>query len=61
MIVICWYIGEIDEIKKIGKIIIGNCLFSVILYILASILALSTIFYLSPPKYTIILLLLPNI
>jgi hypothetical protein len=50
MIAIYWYIGEIDKLKVMQKKIIGNCLFSVILSILAPIFVLSTLFYLSPPK-----------
>jgi hypothetical protein len=41
-------------IKSLAKIIIGNCLFSVILFILAPIFALSTVFYLFPPPNTLL-------
>jgi hypothetical protein len=44
MIVTCCYIGDIDKLTILQKTIIGNCLFSVILSILAPILALSTVF-----------------
>ena len=53
MIVIYWYIGKIDKLKVSQKNI-GNCLFSVILSILAPNFAVSTVFYLFPPPKTLL-------
>ncbi len=61
MIVICWYIGEIEQLKVLREKSIGNCLFSVILSNLAPFVAFFTVFYLFSPPETIILLLLPTI
>ncbi len=46
MIEICWYIGEIEQLKVSRKKSIGNYLFSVILSNLAPFVAFFTVFYL---------------
>jgi hypothetical protein len=45
MIVICWFIGEIDELKVLQNEIIGNCLFSVVLSILAPVFATFQLYF----------------
>jgi hypothetical protein len=54
IIVICWYIGEIEWLKVLQKKNIGKCLFSVMLSMLAPICAFVTVFYLFPPPNTLL-------
>jgi hypothetical protein len=48
MIVICWFTDGIEELKVLETKIIGKCLISVILSILAPIFELSIVFLFPP-------------